>query len=56
MKTNLRSGLKVRTTIKSGGLNSTNHNRAAIKVRTTIKAGGLNSTNHNRALLAAGAR
>jgi|SRR6516162_3648592 hypothetical protein len=56
MKTKLRSGLKVRTTIKASGLGGLNHNRGGLKVRTTVKAAGLGGLNHNRALLVAGAR
>ena len=48
------NGLKVNTAIKSGGLNSINHNRrAALKVRTGVKSGGLNSINHNVTVLSA---
>ena len=48
------SGLKVRTSIKSGRL-ATNHNEAAksgLKVRTNLRAGHL-ASNHNQALLRA---
>jgi hypothetical protein len=46
-----KSGLKVKTGTKAGGLRVINHNRA-LKVRTSIKAGGLRVSNHNRALSA----
>ncbi len=56
MKTKTISGIKVKATVKAGGINAlTNHNRArlriggGIKVKATVKAGGINAlTNHNR--------
>jgi hypothetical protein len=46
------SGLKIRSTLKGGGLSSVNHSRASqgLKIRSTLKGGGLSSVNHNRAL------
>jgi hypothetical protein len=44
IKTN--SGLKVKTSVKAGGLNLTNHSRS-LKVRAGVKAGGLSAMNHN---------
>lgn len=49
MKTRNKAGLKIRATVKAGGIGG-NHNRAALKVRTTIKAGGIGG-NHNRTAL-----
>src|SRR6185312_792530 len=46
MKTVAKSGLKVRSAIKAGGL-TINHNRSGLKVRSAVKAGGL-TINHNR--------
>jgi hypothetical protein len=48
MKTISKSGLSVKTAIKAGGLNSSNHNRSGLKIKSAVKAGGLNSSNHNR--------
>ena len=45
------TGLKVKTTIKAGGLMRMNHNRAGLKVRSAVKAGGLMMMNHNRRAL-----
>jgi hypothetical protein len=42
------TGLKVKTTIKAGGLPGINHNRSGLKVRSAVKAGGLPGINHNR--------
>ena len=47
--------LKIRTSIKAGGMNA-NHNQTAVrnpsclKVRSGVKAGGM-TTNHNQTLL-----
>jgi hypothetical protein len=46
IKTN--RGLKVKTSVKAGGLTMINHNRSGLKVRGGVKAGGLSGTNHNR--------
>jgi hypothetical protein len=43
------SGLKVRTSVRAGGMNF-QHNRRVLKVRTTLKSGGV-TTQHNRRLL-----
>ena len=46
------TGLKVKTTIKAGGLSTVNHNRAGLKVRSAVKAGGtILCSNHNRRAL-----
>ena len=50
--TTKNSGLKIKTSIKAGGISS-NHNQTLVrglKVRTSIKAGGL-SANHNETLV-----
>jgi hypothetical protein len=49
MKTTTKTGLKIKTNVKAGGLNI-NHNRAGLKVKTSVKAGGLN-INHSRPAL-----
>jgi hypothetical protein len=41
--------LVVRSGVKAGGLNGSNHGRRLV-VRSGVKAGGLNGSNHNRAL------
>ena len=49
MNTKTNSGLKVKTAIKAGGLNSLNHNaapKAGLRVKSAIKAGGM-KCNHN---------
>jgi len=48
MKTVAKSGLKVRSMAKAGGLGTINHNRSGLKVRSMVKAGGLGTINHNR--------
>jgi len=50
MKTVAKSGLKVRSAIKAGGL-TINHNRSGLKVRSAVKAGYTLADNHNRNLL-----
>jgi len=45
------SGIKVKGSIKAGGLTSVNHNRTAIKVRSGLRAAGI-SSNHNARLFA----
>jgi hypothetical protein len=45
-----QTGIKVSTSVKAGGLQGINHNRAGLKVRTGVKAGGLQGINHNRLL------
>ncbi|HEX3905890.1 MAG TPA: hypothetical protein VH853_23920 [Polyangia bacterium] len=45
-------GLKVKTSVKAGGLKTVNHNRAGLKVKTSVKAGGLKTVNHTRSALA----
>jgi hypothetical protein len=50
MNTKNTTGLKVKTTVKSGGLSTMNHNRAGLKVKTTVRSGGLSTMNHNRSL------
>ena len=53
MKTVAKSGLKVRSAIKAGGLNGDNHSRSGLKVRSSVKAGKhCLIENHNRRLLA----
>jgi len=48
MKTTTKNGLKVKSAIKAGGINTENHNRSGLKVKSAIKAGGINTENHNR--------
>ena len=48
-----KPGLRITTSVKAGGLNAHNHNRAGLKVRSAVKAGGLNAHNHNRRALRA---
>lgn len=48
MKTNSKTALKIKSSIKAGGLAAGNHNRAALKVKSAVKAGGLPIINHNR--------
>jgi hypothetical protein len=48
MKTTTTTGLKVKSTIKAGGIQPPNHNRSGLKVKTAIKAGGIQPPNHNR--------
>ena len=38
MTTTTTTGLKVKTTIKAGGLWAVNHSRAGLKVRSAVKA------------------
>jgi CxxC motif-containing protein len=52
MKTKTISGIKVKATVKAGGLPLNNHNRAGLKVRVGIKAGEILFTNHSRRLFA----
>ena len=45
--------MKVRTSVKAGGIEATNHAQAAAKpvvVRTGIKAGWINGYNHSQAV------
>ncbi len=48
------SGLRVKTSIKAGGLRERNHNISGLRVKTSIKAGGLRERNHNISLVRAG--
>ncbi len=48
-----KTGLRINTGVKAGGLSVTNHNRRALRVRAGVKAGGLSVTNHNRRALKA---
>jgi hypothetical protein len=52
MKTSTKkTGLAIKTSIKAGGLCTSNHSRAAktgLAIKTSIKAGGLCTSNHNR--------
>ncbi|HXI60548.1 MAG TPA: hypothetical protein VNO55_31015 [Polyangia bacterium] len=50
MKTTSRSGLKIKSGVKAGGLLGMNHNRSGLKIKSGVKAGGLLGMNHNRAL------
>jgi len=54
MKTNKKnSGIKVNAGVKSGSLNTVNHNRNGLRVRAGVKAGTMiQSANHNVRLLA----
>ena len=49
MKSVAKSGLKVRSMVKAGGMTTVNHNHAGLKVRSAVKAGGMTTVNHNRA-------
>ena len=42
------AGIRVKSTIKAGGLGNGNHN-AGIRVKSAVKAGGLGNGNHNSA-------
>jgi hypothetical protein len=45
--------MKIRSNVKAGGLNTTNHNEKMAKsfvIKTGVKAGGLNTYNHNEKL------
>ena len=53
MKTISKSGLKIKTAIKAGGLGTLNHNRTGLKIKTAIKAGHIAMQNHNTRLLVA---
>ena len=44
-----KTTLAIKTSIKAGGLGTSNHNRG-LKVRAGVKAGGLTVQNHSRAL------
>jgi len=49
MKTSSKyAGLKVKTSIKAGGIGPVNHNRNGLKVKSAIRAGGIGPVNHNR--------
>ena len=51
MKTSTKNtGLAIKTSIKAGGLGTSNHNRSSLKVRSSVKAGGLGTSNHNCAI------
>ena len=43
------NGLKVKSSVRAGGLSAMNHSARGLKVKSSVKAGGLNF-NHNRAL------
>ena len=51
MKTKTNSGIKVKATIKAGGLKE-NHVRTGLKVATGLKAGGQLRNNHSVRVLA----
>jgi len=54
MKTTTKNGLKVKSAIKAGGINTENHNRSGLKVKSAIKAGGGPGSliaNHSRSAL-----
>ena len=42
--------MKVKSNVKAGGLNTTNHNQTVkgLRVKSRVKAGGLNTYNHNQ--------
>ena len=42
--------MKVKSSVKAGGLNTQNHNQAVkgLRVKSSVKAGGLNTYNHNQ--------
>ncbi len=51
MKTKTISGIKVKATVKAGGLQQ-NHNRPGIKVRVGVRAGEILQSNHSVRALA----
>ena len=42
--------MKVKSSVKAGGLNTQNHNQSVkgLRVKSSVKAGGLNTYNHNQ--------
>ena len=46
-----KTGLRIKTALKAGGLSVVNHSRRALKVRAGVKAGGLAQLNHSRRTL-----
>ena len=42
--------MKVKSSVKAGGLNAQNHNQTVkgLRVKSSVKAGGLNTYNHNQ--------
>ena len=40
------SGIRVKSSVKAGGLGAGNHN-AKLRVKSAVKAGGLGAGNHN---------
>ena len=47
MKTITKAGLKLRVSVKAGGLGSNNHNPGGLKVTSGLKAGSICRRNHN---------
>jgi len=43
--------LKIRSTVKAGGLITSNHSATRLKIRSTVKAGGIITQNHNAVAL-----
>lgn len=40
--------MKIKTSVRSGGLGSVNHNAVkTLKIKTRVRAGGLNGLNHS---------
>ena len=44
--------MKVKSSVKAGGLNTQNHNQTVkgLRVKSSVKAGGLNTLNHNQTM------
>ena len=42
--------MKVKSSVKAGGLNTLNHNQTVkgLRVKSSVRAGGLNTYNHNQ--------
>lgn len=50
MKTGNKAGLKIRATVKAGGIGNTNHTRRGLKVTSGLKAGLTHVRNHTTRL------
>jgi hypothetical protein len=48
MKITTKAGLKVRATVKAGGVGTGNHSRPGLKVRLNVRAGEILLGNHCR--------
>jgi hypothetical protein len=42
--------MKIRTSVKAGGVNNHSQTQAAPVVRTGVKGGGINGLNHNQTI------